>query len=701
MNTIKIILLLFILYPGSSWAQRVTHGPIVGGVTDKSAVFVLRTDSSTLVQVELSTDPEFTMSLYSTSFETESSDDYFGKVNIDGLEESTLYHYRAIINSEPATPNPAGSFMTFPAGGTISTFNFQFGSCQQKAGDPNSTNGNIFPFMAAEKPAFMIHQGDWGYPDTTNRGEGQFDDYFSLDYNNVASSYRARYDTTYPMIDLLRVAPVLYTYDDHDMIGNNSDGAFPQEGIQNSIRGYLNMFPGYPLADSTKGIWHKVTYGNVDIFMSDNRSQRSPNIEAFVNSDLENPVFNPPAGHSILGADQMNRLLQELSNSTATWKFISSGTPFNPGLYIAIELAILSKSIIDSVVVPGLGVVRPEDVLIELVDKWAGFPEDIFKIIDHVRSNTIENVIFISGDSHTAAMDDGASSIFPELMDSGLDRSNGLQIPLFEQFGVQIWNSGGHTPDLPPEEFGNSFGRVTVFGDDSVRLEAVSESGFILGRHTVSAGFLPREIGSAAAPLGLPIDFGEVEVGELGLLGFLIASTSIGDLQISDISLSGDSEFILDPTLDDFPVTIPSGDKKLIFLGYLPSIEGKTSELSITVYTNDPDNPTYTLTAAGTAIAATSIKEETSKPTTYKLYQNYPNPFNPSTTIKYELAMTSDVEVAVYNLLGQKVATLVSERQSAGKYQIEWHAGGYASGIYFFTIKAGEFRDRKIMVLTR
>jgi hypothetical protein len=435
--------------------------------------------------------------------------------------------------------------------------------------------------------------------------------------------------------------------------------------------------------------------------MVDNRSQRSPNIEAFVNSDLENPVFNPPTGHSILGTDQMDWLLDELKKSDATWKFISSGTPFNPSLYLAIELTILSKGIIDSVEVPGLGFVKPEDVLVELVDKWAGFPEDIYKIIEHVRLNTIENVIFISGDSHTAALDDGSSSIFPELMDSGLDRSNGLQIPLFEQFGVQIWNSGGHTPDLPPEEFGNSYGRVTVFGEDSVQLEAVSETGSILGSHTVSAGFLPREIASAVAPLGIPIDFGEVEVGEIGLLGFLIVSTSIGDLQISNITLSGDSEFILDPTIGSFPFTIPSGDKKLVLLGYIPSIADKTSELTITVYTNDPENPIYTLTATGTALEATSIHEETTRPYTYKLYQNYPNPFNPKTFINYELPITNYVELSIYNTLGQRVVTLISERQKPGSHSVEWDASGYASGIYYYMIKAGLFVLMKKMILLR
>jgi alkaline phosphatase D len=695
------ITLFFSLLTGIVWGQNLTHGPVVGGVTDKSAVFVLRTDTSAIVQVELSTATDFSDSILSSAFNTENDSDYFGKVRIEGLEAATLYFYRAVINTEPVIENTVRSFRSFPGIGSATTFSFQFGSGQQKGGDPNSNGGDIFPLMATEKPEFMIHQGDWGYPDTTDTEGGQSGNYFSLDYMNIAASYRSRYDSSFPMIDLLKVSPVLYTYDDHDLMDDNCDGTFPQQGIQNSIRGYLNMFPGYPLADSTKGIWHKVTYGNVDIFMVDNRSQRSPNIEAFVNSDIENPVFDPPPGHSILGSDQMNWLLDELNNSEATWKFISTGTPFNPALYLAIELTILSKSIIDSVEVPGLGFVKPADVLVELVDKWAGFPEDIFKIIDHVRLNNIENVIFISGDSHTAALDDGKNSILPELMDSGLDRTNGRQIPLFEQFGVKIWNRGGHTPDLAPEEFGNSYGRITVFGEDSVRLEAVSETGTILGQHTVKDGFLPREIGSAVAPIEVPLDFGEVSVGELGILGFLIVSTSVGDLEISNISLTGDSEFILDPFLGDLPLTINSGDKKLVGLAYLPSEEGKTSETTIVISTNDPENPSYTISAVGTAISATSIGDENQISHTYQLYQNYPNPFNPRTIINYELPTTNYVELGIYNLLGQKMITLVSEKQRAGKYSVEWDASGMASGIYYYMIKAGEFQDVKKMILIR
>jgi flagellar hook assembly protein FlgD len=63
--------------------------------------------------------------------------------------------------------------------------------------------------------------------------------------------------------------------------------------------------------------------------------------------------------------------------------------------------------------------------------------------------------------------------------------------------------------------------------------------------------------------------------------------------------------------------------------------------------------------------------------------------------------MTSDVTITVYNLLGQKVATLVSDRQIVGYNQVEWDASGFASGIYYYRIEAGEFQDVKKMILLR
>lgn len=93
--------------------------------------------------------------------------------------------------------------------------------------------------------------------------------------------------------------------------------------------------------------------------------------------------------------------------------------------------------------------------------------------------------------------------------------------------------------------------------------------------------------------------------------------------------------------------------------------------------------------------------------TSYELAQNYPNPFNPSTVIRYQLPMTSDVKLEIFDILGKKVATLVSGRQEAGTYAYSWNAGSsVASGIYFYRLQAGangasSFVETKKMMLVK
>ncbi len=89
-------------------------------------------------------------------------------------------------------------------------------------------------------------------------------------------------------------------------------------------------------------------------------------------------------------------------------------------------------------------------------------------------------------------------------------------------------------------------------------------------------------------------------------------------------------------------------------------------------------------------------------PKEFKLYQNYPNPFNPITKIKFELPNDVNVTIKIYDLLGREVASIVrNEFRKAGRYEVEWNAGNFASGVYFYTIDAGKFRDSKKMVLIK
>ncbi len=88
-------------------------------------------------------------------------------------------------------------------------------------------------------------------------------------------------------------------------------------------------------------------------------------------------------------------------------------------------------------------------------------------------------------------------------------------------------------------------------------------------------------------------------------------------------------------------------------------------------------------------------------PKTYRLAQNYPNPFNPLTMINYQLPMTNEVNLSIYNLIGQRVATLVNERKTAGFHQVEWDASGFASGVYLYRLEAEGYVETRKMVLMR
>ncbi len=89
------------------------------------------------------------------------------------------------------------------------------------------------------------------------------------------------------------------------------------------------------------------------------------------------------------------------------------------------------------------------------------------------------------------------------------------------------------------------------------------------------------------------------------------------------------------------------------------------------------------------------------QPTVYTLYGNFPNPFNPTTTIKFDVALPTQVELKVYNTLGQEVATLLDERLHAGSYSIPFDASNLTSGIYIYRLSANGFSESRKMVVLK
>ena len=88
-------------------------------------------------------------------------------------------------------------------------------------------------------------------------------------------------------------------------------------------------------------------------------------------------------------------------------------------------------------------------------------------------------------------------------------------------------------------------------------------------------------------------------------------------------------------------------------------------------------------------------------PIEFLLLQNYPNPFNPSTKIQYSIPQTSQVQISVYDILGNEIETLVNEEKLPGTYELTWYAEGLPSGVYFYRLQAGSFVYMKKMILLK
>jgi hypothetical protein len=98
---------------------------------------------------------------------------------------------------------------------------------------------------------------------------------------------------------------------------------------------------------------------------------------------------------------------------------------------------------------------------------------------------------------------------------------------------------------------------------------------------------------------------------------------------------------------------------------------------------------------------AVNVGDDLVNPLTFYLSQNFPNPFNPSTEINYQLPVSGNVTLKIFNILGSEVITLVNEEKSAGSYVVNFNASNIPSGVYFYRLKSGRFIETKKMILLK
>jgi hypothetical protein len=127
----------------------------------------------------------------------------------------------------------------------------------------------------------------------------------------------------------------------------------------------------------------------------------------------------------------------------------------------------------------------------------------------------------------------------------------------------------------------------------------------------------------------------------------------------------------------------------------------KNSDVLVTGYSVGPTHTYDFLTIKYAQTITGKSNPSSNAPVEFSLSQNYPNPFNPKTIISYQLPVSNHVKLTIYDVMGREAAVLVNHKQNAGSYEVEWDGENFASGVYYYMLTAGDFKDTKRMVLVK
>jgi hypothetical protein len=147
--------------------------------------------------------------------------------------------------------------------------------------------------------------------------------------------------------------------------------------------------------------------------------------------------------------------------------------------------------------------------------------------------------------------------------------------------------------------------------------------------------------------------------------------------------------------------TYPPGNSQIYI--YYAKLPGRTGSATSTWKVERVSNPSQQSAPVtfGVTTAPIGIKQISSIVKEFNLSQNYPNPFNPVTKINFSIPSGEHVSLRVYDILGREVKVLVNENLSLGEYEVDFDASGLSSGMYYYSLRAGEHVSVKKMVLVK
>ncbi len=351
-TALVLFLSLFVAAPPAQAARsdigypRLMQGPMVGAVAPDSIALWVRASGDFDVWVEYGETPDFTGARTTDKQRAQKANDYCLTFRLTGLAPSTRYYYRVYVHDGLAhgTGNqPPAHSRTAPPADFDGRLRVMFGSCARYLEDPDQPIWDVVERMA---PDLFLWLGDNIYGD-------------SLDPDILAEEWRRQRDV--PRLQpVLRTVPHLAIWDDHDFGLNDHDRTNPikEDALAIFQRYWAN--PGAGTAD-TPGVFFNYRFGPIEFFMLDGRYHRDP--------------VSAPTGpeKTMLGAGQLQWLLDGLSASDATFKVIASGVGWTKGQPVG-------------------------------GDAWSSYLHERAKIFEHIRDAGIEGVFFLSGDTHVAEM---------------------------------------------------------------------------------------------------------------------------------------------------------------------------------------------------------------------------------------------------------------------------------------------------------
>jgi len=298
---------------------------------------------------------------------TDAASDFTAIIPLDGLTAETTYYLNVLVNGVPQFPSqPFPFFTTFPPAGAARDFHFVV-LADFVAVTKLTASVQTFASASAELPAFAFIGGDFDHsnPQTLTDKRQMFKSLYDPNTRFMSDFL--------PLI--LRRMPIVHQWDDHDAGLNNADKNYPDWSL--TQQAFQEYTPTYPLPSVTPGIWQKFSYSQADCFVLDCRSHRDPGI------DPDGPDKSMLDGNNLGATGELEWLKNGLLTSPARWKIIFTSVVTNPTT--------------------------------KRNDAWGAYRTEWNALKSFITTNNIEDVVFIAGDLHLGAIDNGSQAGFPEM----------------------------------------------------------------------------------------------------------------------------------------------------------------------------------------------------------------------------------------------------------------------------------------------